>query len=344
MKQDNANSTGLSISVVVPVYNGAETLRDCLAALCEQTLPAGEYEILVIDDGSTDETPEIIASFAPRVRCHRIEPNAGRLIARRTGAEMAACGDIVFCDSRVICEPDVLAKIIAHPHRPLMYGSDFPQEYFRTLYGRFLFCVYRKLWKPYFPQEWYGRELEINQANFDRTPKGTTVLAIDRDFFLRHQPARSDRYVNDDTLMLSGMVAEKSIVRYSGMKCHYRARTELRTILPHLYFRGVRFNSFYLRPRHRFFWLYLAMWAVLLAAVGVVAGGLAPWWIIPASLAVGLMSAAVMLADGIVNFLAVLAVLPPAGACFASGILRGHLVDLRNALWGLFGRGDDDKS
>jgi len=344
MDQQDANETSPSLSVVVPVYNGAETLRECLTALCEQTLPADKYEILVIDDGSTDETPEIIASFAPRVRCHRLERNLGRLIARQRAAELATCDDIVFCDCRVIFEPDVLEKVLAHPKRPLMFGSDFPEEYFRTLYGRFLFCVHRSLWKPYFPQEWYGEELEITRDNFDDVPKGMGAMATDRAFFLRHQPAVSDRYVSDDTLLFAGMVAEKPIIRYCGMKCHYRARTELRTILPHLHFRGILFNSFYLRPRHRFFRLYLGMWAVMIALVALTATGVTPWWIIPASVAAGVVGAAAILADGARNFLAILAVLPPVAACFASGILRGHMVDLRNGLRRLFRRGGKGNS
>jgi len=332
MNRQHAKPTGLLLSVVVPVYNGAETLGDCLAALCNQTLPADQYEILVIDDGSTDETPDIVASFAQRVRSHRIEPNAGRLIARRTGAELAACDDIVFCDSRVICEPDVLAVVLDHPHRPLMLGSDFPQEYFRTLYGRFLFSVYRKLWKPYFPQEWFAEQVEINQANFNRMPKGTGFLATDRSMFLRHQPTGGDRYVSDDTLLLAGMVTEKPIIRCRNLRCRYRARTELKAILPHLHFRGVLFNSFYLRPGHMFFWLYLALWAILLGGVILTATAVAPWWLVPAALLVGLVASSVFLADRVDNFLAVLVVLPPAGLCLASGIFRGQLIGLCRGL------------
>ena len=315
------------LSVVVPVYNGAETLRECLEALCDQTLAREKYEVLVVDDGSTDETPQIIADFP--VRCVRLEPNAGRLIARQTGAREASCDDIFFCDSRVICEPTVLETVAAHPRRPLMYGSDFPQEYFRTLYGRFLFCVYRKLWKPYFPQDGYAEEIVLTEDNFDKVPKGTTVFATDREFFLRHQPEHSDRHVSDDTLLFASMVREKPIVRYRGMKCHYRQRTDLRRILPHLHFRGVLFHSFYLRPGHRFFWYYFGMLAVLLAAIGVGASEPTLAWVAPALVGAAWLVSAVVLGGNVRNSLAVLVVLPLVGTCFWSGILRGHLVGLR---------------
>ena len=319
-------SSKLKLSLVVPVYNGQETIEECLHALCRQTVGMDQYEVLVIDDGSTDATPEIIARFP--VRCVRLPANRGRIVARLTGAREAACDELLFCDSRVICESDVVEKVLAHPYRPLMFGSDFPEEYQTTLYGLFTFSVYRKLWKPVFPQEWYGPEAPITPENFDRMPKGTGVLAVSREFFLRHQPTHVDKFVSDDTLLLSSMVKEKPIVRYCGMKTHYRQRRELKHVLPHLHFRGILFDSYYLRPGHWFLWLYLALWAV--AAGVVVAAALTHHlWIIPAALAAIWIAASAALAINLRTFLAILTLLPLIGCCFATGILRGHLVSLR---------------
>jgi len=47
-------------SVIVPVYNGAETIDACLTALVNQDYPQNEYEIIVVNDGSTDRTREIV--------------------------------------------------------------------------------------------------------------------------------------------------------------------------------------------------------------------------------------------------------------------------------------------
>ena len=47
------------ISVVVPAFNAAETLGDCLGALQRQTVPASDYEIIVVDDGSSDATASV---------------------------------------------------------------------------------------------------------------------------------------------------------------------------------------------------------------------------------------------------------------------------------------------
>ena len=89
------------VSVVVASYNGARTLKACLASL--QRLNYPDYEVLLVDDGSTDSTPQIAASY-PDVRCLRHEKNLGLSAARNTGS-VAAKGEIVaFTDAD--CRPD----------------------------------------------------------------------------------------------------------------------------------------------------------------------------------------------------------------------------------------------
>jgi len=291
--------------------------------------------VLVVDDGSTDATPEIIDTFP--VRCIRLASNRGRIQARLAGAREAACDELVLCDARVICEPDVLETALACEDRPLMFGSDWPEEY-RGLYGRLLFGVYRRLWKPYFPQCRYAERVPITPENFDKVPKGLGLFVTDREFFLRHQPERSDRYVSDDTLLLANMVRERPVIRHAGLRAHYRQRTALRDVLPHLHFRGVLFQSYYLRPGHRFFRYYLTLWAVVpaVAALVVVQPDLA--WAIPAAvLAIWILGSALLAAD-LKSFPAVLAALPLVGVCFATGVLRGQLMGGAGWLTGRFRR------
>lgn len=101
-------------SVVVPTYNSRPTIATCLDALIHQSMPREYYEILVVDDGSTDPLPPVLEQN-PEIRLIRI-PHGGPAAARNAGVQ-AACGEIVaFTDSDCAPSFDWLEKI-AKPFR-----------------------------------------------------------------------------------------------------------------------------------------------------------------------------------------------------------------------------------
>jgi len=78
------------VSVVMAVRNGARHLRESLASVLKQDMP--DFELIVVDDGSTDESPAILAEHAqadPRVRIHRVEEAEGQARALNVGLELA---------------------------------------------------------------------------------------------------------------------------------------------------------------------------------------------------------------------------------------------------------------
>jgi lipopolysaccharide/colanic/teichoic acid biosynthesis glycosyltransferase/glycosyltransferase involved in cell wall biosynthesis len=99
------------ISVIVPAYNAASTLEMCLRALNHQTIPRDQYEVIVVDDGSTDETVSIAEAAGVRVirQAHRRGPAA----ARNTGVAVA-CGELVlFTDADCEPAPDWIEQLSA---------------------------------------------------------------------------------------------------------------------------------------------------------------------------------------------------------------------------------------
>jgi glycosyltransferase involved in cell wall biosynthesis len=76
---------------IIPVYNGAAFLAEAVTSALAQTYPA--TEIVIVDDGSTDRTPEVARSFGDRVRYVR-QANAGPAVARNTGLAEAR-GELV---------------------------------------------------------------------------------------------------------------------------------------------------------------------------------------------------------------------------------------------------------
>ncbi len=114
----------MKISVIVPVLNGGEDLRRCLHAL--QASDRTADELLVVDDGSTDATPEIAEAAGAIVITVRQGPR-GPAFARNLGVSHAT-GDIVaFVDADVVVKPDALGRIEANfaeePDLHALFGS-----------------------------------------------------------------------------------------------------------------------------------------------------------------------------------------------------------------------------
>lgn len=100
----------VDISVVVPVYNGDKTVKKTIEALLSQKT-GKSYEIIVVDDGSTDDTPNIIKNYPIKIITQR---NAGPSAARNTGWN-AASGEIVaFTDSDCVPVPNWIEAIVKH--------------------------------------------------------------------------------------------------------------------------------------------------------------------------------------------------------------------------------------
>lgn len=110
----------ISISVVVPAYNAARTLASCLEALEGQTKRRDRYEIIVIDDGSTDRTAEIAQRHD--VRLIR-QSNAGPAAARNRGAEAARGELLLFTDSDCAPAADWIERMVEPFTDPDVVGA-----------------------------------------------------------------------------------------------------------------------------------------------------------------------------------------------------------------------------
>jgi len=130
------------VSVVMPTYNAAATIAETIASVAAQTWR--EFELIVVDDGSTDHTPMLLAQHA---RAHRwmswcSQPNAGAGAARSTGIALARSEFIAFLDADDVWVPNKLALQIAaferNPGAALVYSDaldfDAAHERPRTLF------------------------------------------------------------------------------------------------------------------------------------------------------------------------------------------------------------------
>lgn len=100
-----------ALSVVLPTYNRKATLARCLEALAAQTLPADRFEVVVVDDGSTDGTAEALGRRAtPFALTVVTQPNAGAGAARRLGVERARGAYLLLINDDTIADPRLLAE------------------------------------------------------------------------------------------------------------------------------------------------------------------------------------------------------------------------------------------
>jgi len=145
-----------SVSVVIPTYNCARYLPEAVDSVLAQTYR--DFETIVVDDGSTDNTPEVLAPYGDQIRVIR-QANAGRSAARNAGV-LAAQGEyIAFLDADDLWLPQKLEKQIAlldaRPEVGWVY-SDFRR----------------------FSEEGPERACNFAEAGIDEPPEGIVLISL----------------------------------------------------------------------------------------------------------------------------------------------------------------------
>ncbi len=99
-----------TVSVIVPAYNCGPYLGEALDSVLGQTLPP--CEVIVVDDGSTDDTPGVCAAYGDRIRYVR-QPNRGPSAARNAALALAKGDYLALLDADDVCVPDRFARQVA---------------------------------------------------------------------------------------------------------------------------------------------------------------------------------------------------------------------------------------
>lgn len=106
------------ISVIVPTFNGEETITDCLNSFLNQSYK-GEYEVIVVDDGSIDKTGEVVEKYPVRLLAQR---HRGPAAARNLGARNASGDILLFTDDDCVAEKNWIEEMVKPFDNPEIAG------------------------------------------------------------------------------------------------------------------------------------------------------------------------------------------------------------------------------
>lgn len=164
-------------SVIIPTYNREALLKKCLASLAEQRIPKDSYEVIVINDGSRDDTEAAVNEFRihyPELHLvYLSQKNKGVAMARNRGIRQAQGEIVFFTDDDCVVPPDWLQALAeGYRRHPEVAGVGGWYEYPEEFYKKSIFVNYQML--LFYKQGKIGKSEEVKSSHFFKNPAGNT--------------------------------------------------------------------------------------------------------------------------------------------------------------------------
>lgn len=140
-----------TISIIIPAYNHAKTIRACLDSLFSQTRLADE--ILVIDDASTDQLEKVLEPYLHKITYVRQKENQGACLTRNHGFKHSKGEFVLFCDADLVLQENMLEKLESHLEK-------VPE-------ASYAYCQFRFGWKRF--SSFAFSEARLRQMNYIHT-------------------------------------------------------------------------------------------------------------------------------------------------------------------------------
>lgn len=208
-----------TLSLVVPVYNVAPYLPRCLESLAALDPPADE--IIVVDDGSTDDCPRILNEWGPRLPRMRVirQENGGLSAARNTGLDAARGSYLAFVDSDDFVAPDAYADALRQAEEQaldmVLLNANYHFEGREADYAIYANVAATDVIPG---REWLRRRFRAG-----RFLHMVWMHLYRRDFIERHRFRFVPRLIHEDVIWTTEALLAATRVRYTGhVAVHYR--------------------------------------------------------------------------------------------------------------------------
>lgn len=259
----------MSVSIIIPTKDMAGDLQTLLTSLGRENLFA--HEILVVNDGSSDATAVVLASFQGKITIVNHEQAVGRFLARLAGAKAARGTHLLFLDTRCEIPVGFAATLAAHLNHDVVQGSiQIPVE--ESIYNLYWERSHRYMFRHHFKSLPGG--FWLTPENFGDHVVGTTIFFCEKNLFLTACAAFASPPLSDDTALIQEICCRKNVWVSESLFVRWRPRQALVPFLARLWERGPNFVSFHVygsgSPLRKYFvvglLLILANIAVMLMA------------------------------------------------------------------------------
>lgn len=172
----------MRLSIIIPTYNRCALLARTLPTVFAQEFSACDREVIVVVDGSTDATLEMLRGFKPSCAFHVLcQPNRGQAAAKNAGAKIARGNWILYLDDDIVCPPDLLSEhekahlqtdksivfgpVLVHPESSSTVATDIVSAWTEDYYVRL-----NREGGPRIPEElWVGANCSLAREEVMRS-------------------------------------------------------------------------------------------------------------------------------------------------------------------------------
>jgi glycosyltransferase involved in cell wall biosynthesis len=321
-----------NFSIVIPVRNEDNFIGGLLTSILQINYPREKYEVIVVNDASTDNTARVIQQF-PEIHLIDLKTNVGRYAARKIGAEAAVYSNILFIDSRAVADKHILSVLDSLDERIVVGTVATPKKpgLFDTFYTAIRRIVFRKHYAL------AKKPIQLTKENFDSLAKGTTVLYVEKEILFKAYEILSNadmgKNSSDDIRLINTMVQFTNALIHPDVKITGLSRKSFVDAYLHLIWRGRTFVDYYLYPSKRNFWLVIVLPLLIIIAllVGLVLmpiSGISKFSaLVGLDLLISLVLARTLRELVIISFM-----LPICVSAFYTGILHGIYLKFTKAL------------